>query len=86
MKFTCNQMIVLLDAYRRELRQANHLGTFTEDVNFLMRHGLMTGDYSLTPKGNIEALKALNVGHDRQVLDQLTLEQIEVIRRHKDSI
>lgn len=44
---TCNQMILLLEAYRGTLHTATWMGTKAADIQFLCDHKLLTYDWQL---------------------------------------
>jgi hypothetical protein len=40
---TCNQAMVLLDVYRGTFKRDNHVGAVEQDIEKLIRNGLVTG-------------------------------------------
>ena len=66
-KLTCNQMMILLAIYRGTLEQELKVGTFSDDLDKLIKIGYITvkregkfaSDHDLTEKGNTRANFAL---------------------------
>ena len=56
---TCNQAMVLLDVYRGTFDRSRHMGSVEDDIEKLIRNGLVTGRKPrILPRGE-ERVKAM---------------------------